>query len=67
MDRIFRVSQERLQARSSALWENFDDADAEKTSRPGEDEQFDQNQSIISEDDRLQQLSWLSRPQASAV
>jgi len=53
MDRIFRVSQEIPQARCNASCEDFDDADAEKTSRSGEDEQFDQSQSTISEDDRL--------------
>lgn len=49
------------------ICEHFDDADTEKTSRPGEDQQSDQSQSTISEDDRLQELSLLSRPQASAA
>ncbi|WP_193217309.1 hypothetical protein [Hoeflea sp. EC-HK425] len=53
MDGIFPISEERSQARCSASCEDFDDAGAEKASRPGEDEQFDQNQSTKSEDDRL--------------
>jgi len=47
MDRIFRVDEEKPQARCSASCEDFDDAGAEKTSKPDEDGQLDQNQSII--------------------
>jgi hypothetical protein len=47
MDRIFRASKEKPQARCSASCEDFDDAGAEKTSKPGQDGQFDPKQSII--------------------
>jgi hypothetical protein len=46
MDRIFRVSEEKPKARCSASCEDFDDAGAEKTSKSGEDGQFDQKQPI---------------------
>jgi hypothetical protein len=35
MDRVFRVSKEKPQARSRAYCEGFDDAGAEKTCKPG--------------------------------
>ena len=47
MERIFRVSEEKPQARCSASCEDFDDAGAEKTSKPGEDGQVDKDKSII--------------------
>ena len=47
MDRIFRVSEEKPQARCSASREDFDDAGAKKTSKPGEIGQFDQKQPVI--------------------
>jgi len=47
MGRIFRVSEEKPQVRCSASCEDFDDAGAEKTSKPGEDGQFDQKKPII--------------------
>jgi len=37
MDGVFRASEEKAQARCSASCENFDDAGAEKTFKPGED------------------------------
>jgi hypothetical protein len=41
MDRIFRASEEKPQERCSASFEDFDDAGAEKMSKPCEDGQFD--------------------------
>jgi hypothetical protein len=47
MESIFHASEEKPQARCSASCEDFNEAGAEKTSKPGKDGQFDQKQSII--------------------